>query len=67
MHGRSSAAGRYLNVLLGLAVAVLPWLIADGYTALKMIDTIAGVVVAALAIPRGIKKEQYGLWDKYVV
>jgi len=65
--GEVVRAGRYVNVLLGLAVAVLPWLMADGYTTLKIVDTIAGIVVAALAIPRGIKKEQYGLWDKYVV
>jgi hypothetical protein len=65
--GEVVRAGRYLNVLLGLAVAVLPWLLADGYTAFKIVDTVAGLAVAALAVPRGIKKEQYGLWDKYVV
>jgi hypothetical protein len=65
--GEVVRAGRYLNVLLGVAVAVLPWLLADGYTTFKLIDTVAGLAVAALAIPRGIKKEQYGLWDKYVV
>ena len=59
--------GRYLNVLLGLAVAILPWLMADGYTTLKVINTVAGFTVAGLSIPRGIKKEKYGLWDKYVI
>lgn len=57
---------RYTNILLGLAVAVLPWFITDGYTTLKIIDSVIGLVVAAMSIPRGAKKEQYGLWDKFV-
>lgn len=65
--GEVVRAGRYLNILLGLAVAVLPWLLSDDYTTVKIIDTIAGILVIVLAVPRGIKKEEYGLWDKYVV
>lgn len=65
--GEVVRAGRYLNILLGLAVAVLPWFLGDAGTTVKIIDTVAGLVVAGLAIPRGIKKEQYGLWDKYVI
>ena len=64
--GEVVRVGRYLNGLLGLAVAIMPWIMADGETTLKIIDTAAGVVVAALSLPRGVKKEQYGLWDKYV-
>jgi hypothetical protein len=64
--GEVVRAGRYLNVLLGLAVAVIPWFISDTQTTFKIIDTIAGVAVGALSLPIGIKKEQYGLWDKYV-
>jgi len=65
--GEVVRAGRYLNILLGLAVAVLPWFLGDAGTTVKVIDTVAGLVVAGLAIPRGIKKEQYGLWDKYII
>ena len=65
--GEVVRAGRYINVLLGLAVAVLPWVMTDGYIALKIVDTIAGLVVAGLSVPRGIVKEKYGLWDQYVV
>lgn len=64
--GEVVRAGRFLNVLLGLAVAAVPWFMADEETTLKIIDTVAGVVVAALSLPKGVKKEQYGLWDKYV-
>ena len=29
-------------------------------------DTLAGAIVTVLAIPRGVKKERYGLWEKYI-
>ncbi len=58
---------RYINILLGLAVALLPWLVAEGFTTLKLINTFAGITVMILSFPKGVKKEQYGLWDKYVV
>jgi hypothetical protein len=58
--------GRYLNVLLGLAVAAIPWFLPDSNLLLNISGAIGGLAVAALAIPRGPKKETYGLWDKYV-
>lgn len=58
--------GRYLNMLLGLVVAVVPWFVQDSVLALNISGAIAGLAVAALAIPRGPKAETYGLWDKYV-
>ncbi|WPP51878.1 vitamin K epoxide reductase family protein [Catalinimonas niigatensis] len=58
--------GRYINVLLGLAVAVLPWLVQDSNLALNISGAVAGLAVAALSIPRGPVKESYGLWNKYV-
>ena len=58
--------GRYLNVLLGLAVAIWPWFVADSNMALNISGAVAGLLVAALSVPRGVKKETYGLWDKYV-
>ncbi len=58
--------GRYLNILLGLVVAIGPWIVQDSPLALSITGTCIGLVVAALAIPRGLKKESYGLWDQYV-
>ncbi|MBF9252168.1 vitamin K epoxide reductase family protein [Pontibacter sp. 172403-2] len=58
--------GRYLNVLLGLAVAIWPWFVADSNLALNISGAVAGLLVAALSVPRGAKTETYGLWDKYV-
>ncbi len=58
--------GRYLNMLLGLALAIVPWFTKDIHTGLAIVDLIAGLITIGLSIPRGPKKEIYGLWDKYV-
>lgn len=58
--------GRYLNVLVGLAVAAWIWFVPDNNLALSISTTVTGVLVAALSIPRGKITESYGLWDKYV-
>ncbi len=59
-------AGRYLNILIGLLVAVLPWFIQDGTLALTISSAVSGIIVAALSIPIGAIVERYGVWDKYV-
>jgi hypothetical protein len=64
--GEVVRAGRYLNVLLGLGVAIWPWFVQDSTLALNISSAVTGVIVAALSIPRGPKTETYGLWDKYV-
>lgn len=57
---------RFANILLGLALAVLPWIMADGPQALKIINTVLGALVALLSIPKGKIEEQYGLWNRFV-
>ncbi|MDX5347196.1 MAG: SPW repeat protein, partial [Hymenobacteraceae bacterium] len=63
--GEVMRLGRYLNVLLGLVVAVAPWFL-DGPMALNISNTIAGLAVAGLAIPLGPKTQTYAGWDEYV-
>ena len=58
--------GRYLNILLGLIVAVAPWFLSGATTASALNGTLAGITVIALSLPRGPKTERYGLWDRYV-
>lgn len=58
--------GRYFNILLGLVVAIVPWFLEGSSLGLNISGVITGLVVAALAIPRGPKTEKYGIWDKYV-
>ncbi len=58
--------GRYFNILLGLTLAVVPWLVNDGASTMYILGTISGLAVAALSLPCGTITEKYGLWDKYV-
>ena len=58
--------GRYLNVLIGLAVAVIPWFLEDSTTIFNISSAASGLLVAALSLPRGRITESYGMWNKYV-
>ena len=64
--GEVVRAGRFLNGLLGLAIAVVPWVVDGASTAGAVNALIVGIAVALLALPRGPKTETYGLWDRYV-
>ncbi len=57
---------RLLNILSGLALAVLPWVMTDVRGTLAVTDVIAGIVVILLSVPRRKLKEEYGLWTKYI-
>lgn len=63
--GEPLRLGRYLNVLIGIALAGLPWFL-GAPTLAALNATLCGLAVAALAIPRGPKKETYGDWDRFV-
>ncbi len=58
---------RYFNVLLGLILAVMPWFIEDVKLALTLSSSLSGLFVLALSFSKGEIRENYGLWDKYVV
>lgn len=58
--------GRYLNVLLGFGIAVLPWIINGSSFAAQINSLICGVAIAVLALPRGPKLECYGMWEHYI-
>jgi hypothetical protein len=64
--GEVMRIGRYLNVLLGLIVAGLPWLLGGATEVGQINDLIVGLLVVALAISRGPKQERYGLREPYV-
>lgn len=57
---------RYTNVLVGLAIAVAPWIVAGASSLGASAGTILGLSVAALAFPRGPINERYGLWQRFV-
>jgi len=58
--------GRYLNVLLGLVIAVGPFLLDGAPTGAQVVGLVSGLAVAVLALPRGRVVERYGGWDAYV-
>lgn len=65
--GEVARAGRLLNVLLGLGVAAAPWFLDGADLPSRASGLIVGFALAALALPRGVKQERYGLWDRFVV
>lgn len=58
--------GRYLNLLLGVVVAVGPWLLDGASPSFAVTCSVLGILAALLAVPRGPKRETYGAWDAYV-
>lgn len=58
--------GRWLNVPVGLGIAILPWILGDAPMAARINELIVGLAIAALAIPRGPKTQSYGMWEKWV-
>ena len=57
---------RYLNILLGLAVAVAPWFTGSTTTGLSIAGVVLGLAAAALALPLGPKTQRYAGWDEYI-
>jgi nucleoside-diphosphate-sugar epimerase/uncharacterized membrane protein len=59
---------RFINILFGAWLIAAPWLL-DGIASPLAIGNgvICGVLVIALAIPRGKIKDSYAGWDRYIV
>lgn len=60
---------RFLNVLFGAWLVLAPWLLSGISSPLATLNSvIAGLLVAALSLPRGRRSEEhYASWDRYVV
>jgi hypothetical protein len=58
--------GRHLNVLLGLVLAIGPWLVAGATEAGAINAAICGATLVVLAPWRGPQREHYGRWDRFV-
>ncbi|WP_068840310.1 vitamin K epoxide reductase family protein [Pontibacter akesuensis] len=57
---------RYFNILLGLTVVIAPWFLGNSPTGLSVTGAVAGLAVAALALPVGPKTQRYAGWDAYI-
>ncbi len=64
--GEVFRALRYLNVVLGLGIAIGVWFTDYPTLGLAVASTMLGVLVAALSLPRGPQTEHYGEWDEYI-
>ncbi|MEZ4616082.1 MAG: vitamin K epoxide reductase family protein [Caldilineaceae bacterium] len=60
-------AGRYFNGLLGLWIVASPFVVSGASSGGVVNAVIVGLLITALTIPRGVVREEYGLWNKYVV
>lgn len=60
---------RFINILLGAWLVMAPWVIGGGLhsTAAIVNSVLCGIVLCALAIPRGPIKDSYGNWDPFIV
>ncbi|HEX6320524.1 MAG TPA: NAD-dependent epimerase/dehydratase family protein [Burkholderiales bacterium] len=57
---------RYVNVAFGAWLVAAPWLL-DGYTARgTAASVVAGLLLVALAVPRGAIRQHYGAWDRLI-
>lgn len=60
-------AVRLLNVLVGLAVVGGVWFLPGLSLILSLNDTVPGLVLALLSVPRGPVRDHYGAWSAFVV
>jgi nucleoside-diphosphate-sugar epimerase/uncharacterized membrane protein len=59
---------RFINIPLGAWLIAAPWLLHGIASPLAVWNgVISGIVVIALALPRGRIRDSYGSWDRYVV
>lgn len=58
--------GRYLNVLLALALGIAPWMTQEAAVGYSVACGVAALLIALLSLPRGPQREHYGTWDRYV-
>jgi hypothetical protein len=58
---------RYLNVALGLAAAITPFVLGGSNAASMASALVVGLAVAALSLPRGEVRERYGGFEALIV
>lgn len=59
---------RFINILFGAWLIAVPWLLDGAVTPLATWNSVlCGLALIALAIPRGMIKDTYASWDRYIV
>jgi hypothetical protein len=57
---------RLLNVLMGLGLLTAPWILTGDSETSRWNDTIAGIAIIVLSVPRGRVEERFGAWSRYL-
>ncbi|MDO9101764.1 MAG: NAD-dependent epimerase/dehydratase family protein [Candidatus Nitrotoga sp.] len=57
---------RYLNILLGAALMAAPFMFAASITA-TIVSLVLGLSLIALSMRRGLIRERYGNWDRWII
>jgi nucleoside-diphosphate-sugar epimerase len=58
---------RLMNILLGIGVIAAPWMLEGGSPVADGAGVVAGILLIALAVPRGRIRFRYGSWDRYLI
>lgn len=58
---------RLLNVLTGLAVVAVPWIVPGSTELSRWNDVGAGLVLIVSSVPRGRIEERFGTWNRFLV
>lgn len=58
---------RFVNIMLAIALMVLPWLLSGGTMAYGLNNLIVGAVVIVLSVPSGKIKNTYGSWNRLII
>jgi hypothetical protein len=60
-------AGRYINLLFGVWMIAAPWLLSGASMGSRWNDIFVGLALIILSIPRGVVREHYAGWDRYII
>jgi hypothetical protein len=57
---------RFLNIIVALALIIISWLTGDAFYLLKSIDSVIGILIIFLSVPRGAIREDYSSWNSMI-
>lgn len=58
---------RMINILFGIWLIAAPWFIGGGHWVAAGADTVVGILLLLLAVPRGQIRHHYNGWDRFLV
>jgi hypothetical protein len=58
---------RYLNVIFGVALITVPWVLDGGSLLADLASVATGIALVLLSIPRGQIRNSCGSWDRFII